>query len=294
MSNVKELIVTADDFGAAITINRAVEAAFLKGILTCASLMTGFGAATKDAFARARRMPKLGIGLHVAVTRAPSTLDPSRLPLLADAQGYLPKHLGRAGFLFFFSPRARRELEREIAAQFDAFVQSGLPCDHVNVHNHMHLHPTVLSILLRQARRIGVRHIRLPHEPGRHKAWSDRRIGRLLRGVLLGLWVRITAFWIRAAGFTCNRFLFGIHDTFAMSEDRVLPMVKHLPQGLNEIHFHPAYTQRGRADLQTLLSAKLKQTIAAHRIRLRTFRTEPKAANGARSPSAKENVTSHP
>ena len=44
---MKRLIVTADDFGLAIPVNDAVEAAHLRGILTAASLMvTGAAAAS--------------------------------------------------------------------------------------------------------------------------------------------------------------------------------------------------------------------------------------------------------
>lgn len=49
---MKTLIVTADDFGAAVEVNEAVEHAHRKGVLTCASLMVT-GAAADDAVARA-------------------------------------------------------------------------------------------------------------------------------------------------------------------------------------------------------------------------------------------------
>ena len=61
--DVRGLIVTADDFGAAPEVNAAVEAAHRRGILTAASLMVGAPAAA-DAVERARRMPALRVGLH--------------------------------------------------------------------------------------------------------------------------------------------------------------------------------------------------------------------------------------
>jgi len=71
------LIVTADDFGMSIPVNEAVEEAHRRGILTCASLVVA-GAAADDAIRRARRMPGLGVGLHLAMLDAPSALPESQ------------------------------------------------------------------------------------------------------------------------------------------------------------------------------------------------------------------------
>src|SRR3954467_3263603 len=79
----RSLIVTADDFGMAPEVNEAVEEAHRRGVLTSASLVVT-GAAAPDAVARARRMPGLGIGLHLALVSAPAALDPAEIPALID------------------------------------------------------------------------------------------------------------------------------------------------------------------------------------------------------------------
>src|SRR4051794_16931156 len=81
----RRLIVTADDFGMAPEVNEAVEAAHRRGVLTCASLVVTGAAA--DAVARARRMPDLGVGLHLALVSAPPALDPLDVPVLMDRKG---------------------------------------------------------------------------------------------------------------------------------------------------------------------------------------------------------------
>ena len=67
-AKVKRLVVTADDFGASIEVNTAVEQAHRHGILTGASLMIA-GDAAADAVARARVMPTLGVGLHIVLVK---------------------------------------------------------------------------------------------------------------------------------------------------------------------------------------------------------------------------------
>ena len=49
---------------------------------------------------------------------------------------------------YFFNNKARSELKKEIRAQFKAFKKTGLKLDHVNAHNHMHLHPTIFNLII--------------------------------------------------------------------------------------------------------------------------------------------------
>ena len=158
---MKRLIVTADDFGLALPVNEAIELAHREGILSATSLMVDASHAP-DAVERARRLPTLGVGLHLVVSA-----------------GELPADLVRAGFRFFFQRHARRALKQEITAQFEAFEKTGLALDHVNVHNHMQLHPTVSSVVLELAHRFGVRAVRVPSEPpgGRAVNESVRQCG---------------------------------------------------------------------------------------------------------------------
>ena len=64
---MKYLIVNADDFGASRGINRAIVELCERGVVTSASLMIMMPAAD-EAAALARDMPRLGVGLHVALT----------------------------------------------------------------------------------------------------------------------------------------------------------------------------------------------------------------------------------
>jgi chitin disaccharide deacetylase len=66
------------------------------------------------------------------------------------------------GARYFLSPRVRRQLEAEIRAQFRAFAATGLILDHVNAHKHFHLHPTLLTLMLRVGREFGMRAMRYP------------------------------------------------------------------------------------------------------------------------------------
>jgi hopanoid biosynthesis associated protein HpnK len=278
---MRRVILTGDDFGLAVPVNEAIEAAHRSGVLTTASLMVGAPAAS-DAVARARRLPTLRVGLHLVLVEGRPVLPPSRLPALVDAKGELETRLFRAGLRFFFLPGARRQLEAEIRAQFAAFEATGLVLDHVNAHNHMHLHPTVLGLLLRVGREHGLRAVRLPHEPAL-ASWRAARTGlasRLVWAAFLSPWLALVERRLRGAGLRHNQFMFGRNDSGAMVEELVTRLVARLPEGVSEICFHPATRRcpeldrtmpdyRHQQELEALLSPALRQALqAAHAERI--------------------------
>lgn len=222
---LKRLIVTGDDFGASLPVNEAIETAHRDGILTAACLMVGAPMA-EDAVERARRSPNLGVGLHLVVVRGRAVLAPERIPDLVDGDGRFDGNLVRAGFRYYFLPRVRRQLAAEIRAQFEAFQATGLVLDHANAHNHMHLHPTVLRLIVDIGREFGLAAVRLPHEPG--------------GGIFLAPWIALMKRRLRRTGLRFNDFIFGIRDAGRMDGDALRRIIATLPDGVSEIFLHPA------------------------------------------------------
>jgi hopanoid biosynthesis associated protein HpnK len=154
------LIVNADDFGRTEAINAAVAQAHSEGILTSASLMVG-GSAALDAVRIARDHPQLAVGLHLVLLGGHAVLPPHEIPHLVDDAGFFPRGTMRTALSYFSSPRVRAELAKEVRAQFEAFLATGLPLSHVDGHHHMHLHPLVFRLLLPLASEYGARGIRV-------------------------------------------------------------------------------------------------------------------------------------
>ena len=241
----KFLIVTADDFGLHDAVNEAVQQAARAGILTAASLMVGAPAAS-DAIRRARSLPNLRVGLHVVLADGSATLAPHLVPALADPAGRMDGRMLSRGLRFFALPRVRRQLDAEIRAQFSAFARTGLPLDHVNVHKHFHLHPSLLEMLLRIGREYGVTAVRVPDEP----LWFAARSGgwtACAGAALLAPWAALMKMRLRSAGIIHNDHIFGIAASGAMDEAKLLQVIGRLPQGVTEIYLHPAMAQPARA-----------------------------------------------
>jgi hopanoid biosynthesis associated protein HpnK len=238
---VKGLIVTGDDFGLAVPVNEAIEEAHRDGILTTASLMVGAGAA-QDAIDRAKRLPSLRVGLHLVLVEGQPVLPPAVIPNLVDEEGEFSRNLFRAGMNFFFRRGVRQQLECEIRAQFEVFRRSGLALDHVNAHNHMHLHPTVLNLVLNIGKEFGLRSIRLPYEPliASLRASGSRSLSRIIRWAVLWPWMALLKLRIRCTGLASNDFVFGFHDTGHMRTHLFARFIHSLPLGVTEIYCHPA------------------------------------------------------
>jgi hopanoid biosynthesis associated protein HpnK len=235
---VKRLIVTADDFGAAVEVNEGVERAHRSGILSAASLMVA-GAAAGDAVQRARTMPDLRVGLHLVLVEGKPILPAKAVPDLVDASGHFRTDMARAGAAMFFFPKVRAQLAAEIEAQFAAFAATGLRLDHVNAHKHFHLHPTIAARIVKAAKAHGVKGARVPLEP-------QAVLGRIEHHKSSGV-VMLTAPFARAlrarfrrAGIAAPDSVFGLAWSGAMTAARLAGLIAHLPDGLNEIYMHPA------------------------------------------------------
>ena len=275
------LIVCADDFGLDEAVNAAVEAASRDGILTCASLMVGAPAAP-DAVARARRLPRLKVGLHLVLVDGRPVLPAEAVPDLVDAKGAFDDNMLRAGMRFFFSRRARRQLAAEIRAQFMAFRATGLALDHVNAHKHMHIHPTVAALVIAIGREFGMRAVRVPAEPWRALSRAAAAEGARVLPPLYAPWIALLRRRLSRAGLAVNDHLLGLAWSGAMTESRVLRLLAALPPGASELYCHPAVEQtpalartmpayRPAEELAALVSPAVRRVVDSSGIELVSY-----------------------
>lgn len=246
------------------------------------------GPAAADAVARARLLPELHVGLHLVVVDGRPILPDAEIPGLVRSDRELDRNMARAGVRFFFLPRIRHQLALEIRAQFEAFRATGLALDHVNTHKHMHLHPSVAELIIEIGRDYGMKAVRVPAEPvaALRRAFPEERYS----APLYRYWVEGLRRRLRRAGLTVNDHVFGIAWSGGMTEERVIPLIPHLPDGVSEIYFHPARERtaplvaampryRHGEELAALLSPSLRSRIAELGIRLASY-SDLAAASG--------------
>jgi hopanoid biosynthesis associated protein HpnK len=235
---VKQLVVTADDFGAAREVNDAVLEAHAHGILTAASLMVAAPSAA-DAVARALATPSLRVGLHLVLVDGAPLLSARQVPALVGADGNFRNDMAMAGAAMFFRPSVQRQLEAEIAAQFEAFAATGLKLDHVNAHKHFHLHPTIAGLIVKHAARHGVKGARVPLEPQDVLARIEPRKASAVTAITQPFASALRRRFARA-GIASPDAVFGLAWSGAMTAPRLKGILDNLPDGLSEIYLHPA------------------------------------------------------
>ncbi|QCE34415.1 ChbG/HpnK family deacetylase [Acetobacteraceae bacterium] len=268
LSQTRQVLFSADDFGMSVEINEAIEKAHLNGILSTTSLMVA-GPAAEDAIARAKKLPNLKIGLHLVVIEGESLLH---LPAITDEKGWFGGNGVQLGFNYFFNGKARKALHCEIAAQFKKFHETGLHLDHANAHKHMHLHPLVGQYLLKEGPKYGLKAVRIPNEPLKILGEKPR-----ISATILQNWTKILRCQIQKAGMTTTDYCFGIEWSGKFTKERLRFLLPRLPKGSSEIYFHPATSQNERLqklmpayaqeeELQTLLDPKIPDLLSKEHI----------------------------
>jgi predicted glycoside hydrolase/deacetylase ChbG (UPF0249 family) len=140
------------------------------------------------------------------------------------------------GAVIACSRRARCEAAAEITAQFEAFRASGLRLDHCNAHKHFHLHPAVAALIVQIGSCFGLRAMRVPVEP----AGLLRKV-EPTRGIWVpGILARVAQRRLRRMGLLVPDQVFGLRWSGHMTAERLLGLIRYLPDGLSEIYLHPA------------------------------------------------------
>lgn len=261
MSSLRRLIINADDFGRSHSINQAVIRAHREGILASASLMVN-EAGFDDAVALTRENPELGVGLHLTLVCGHSALSHEKIPGLVNRRGEFSNNPVGVGFRYFVHRSLREQLRAEIHAQFAKFRAAGLRLDHLNGHLHLHLHPTVFRILMEDAERLGIRHVRLT----RDDFWLNMRLVRgrwLYRATHAAIYTVLASRArgpLQRRGLRHTRRVFGLLQDSHVDEEFILKLLPHLPAGDSELYSHPSLDEF-KHEFDALISPRVKGLI---------------------------------
>ena len=156
--NRRVLIVTADDVGLHPGMTEGAVRAHREGIVTACSIVAN-GAAFDDAVARLRDAPSLEVGVHLTLVEE-RPLTAMRFP--KKYTSFVPLYLARMIGI--------AAIERELRAQIERVLSTGLPVTHLNGHQHLHVLPRIFRVVVALAREYGIPYVRIvdespPHPP---------------------------------------------------------------------------------------------------------------------------------
>jgi len=235
---LRQLIVSADDFGYTRGVNRAILEACREGVVTSTSLLAN-GAAFEDAVEAAASEIRLDVGCHLNFIEGRPVSPPERIPHLVGKNGrFFPAWQLALRLTLGMVPES--EIEREAAAQIEKLLQAGVRVSHVDTHKHTHTHPAVARAIARAVRRLGIGWIRRPFEnflPGGAARLSAKRL-------LVGsLHLLAPSFERRMAAMdmAVPDFFTGIVLTGRLTRQEFSATLAALPEGTTEVMCHPGY-----------------------------------------------------
>lgn len=261
------LVVTADDFGCSVSVNKAVAMACDRGVLTAASIVAG-GAAFADAVGLAARYPSLSVGLHITLSDGRPVLPPADIPGLVNKAGCFRMSPMRAGITYW---RLRKHLagqiEAEVKAQFDKVEKAGIYPTHVDCHHHLHMHPLLFHIIAREAARRGVVWIRIPREPlsvvfGLHAPLLDMKA--FFTWLVFALLARRNLRVAYRHGLRAVNNVYGLSGTGKMGEKYLLALLPYVKGAASEVYLHPDLgTPAGREETKGACSGRVRDRLKA-------------------------------
>ena len=160
----KRIIINADDFGLSSAVNKAVAKAHKEGILTSTTIMANMPAA-KDAVKTAKKLPNLGVGVHLNLTKGRPLSKDSSVECLLNKDGDFTASTIKLSVLSTVSHNFRKAIRAELAAQIQWVIDKGLSPTHLDSHHHIHCYPPIFTIVCDLARRFKIGAVRWAFEP---------------------------------------------------------------------------------------------------------------------------------
>ncbi|MHC4267839.1 MAG: carbohydrate deacetylase [Planctomycetota bacterium] len=278
---MKQLIVNADDFGLTSEVNHGIIQCFKKGIVTSASLLA-VGEGFFDAVQLIKKNPLLDVGAHLTLTEETSILSKQEIPTLVDDYGKFRKNT----YQFFYDYIRKRILKSEVKKEFEAQIvkiyKSGIKISHIDSHQHIHLFPDILDIVLELARKYGIKYIRCPNERIEFSnIFIAKKIPRLIQQITLNSFCFFAR--NRLKRYAVDHF-FGFFDGGHLEKCRLLKILAKQHNGISEIMCHPGSYLNGKTskkyshwnynwqdELKCLLDKDVINVIKQKRIKLISF-----------------------
>ncbi|MEQ1566643.1 MAG: ChbG/HpnK family deacetylase [Myxococcota bacterium] len=168
----RKILLHSDDIGMTPAVTDRIGAAWSAGLLDGFSVLAnGTGLERLTALLAAEPERPVRIAVHLDLREGPSVVDPSRIPLLVDAEGNLASEFSDLAARWLTHGTSWRsalvgQVELEWRAQIERVLAVCAPRrpSAVDGHTHVHMLPFLFPIAARLAREYGIPEIRISRE----------------------------------------------------------------------------------------------------------------------------------
>lgn len=221
--------IIADDLGLAESVNDGIIFLLKEGKIDGASLMAN-GEAFNDAIAQCLGVQLLNIGVHFVLVEEKSL---SGIKLPGNYRTFFIKYI--------FGLIKLSDIEKELRAQLEKITNTGIKPVFINSHQHLHLLPGIMDIVVKLAREYEIPYIRAVNEPVN---LSGGKLFRKLQSLFLNFLSQAARRKIKKAGLKRNDFFAGFINAGNLGADDVRcaeNLAKKYPDKIIELGCHPGY-----------------------------------------------------
>lgn len=144
---MKQLIITADDYGMSAGVNEAIEQGVSAGLITSTNVMANMEYLQEVSLLK-MKFPDLSVGLHWTLSAGKPVLAPEKVKTLLNQDGkFFPYKV--------FMERYKKglisndEIKQELTAQYNKFVElTGHEPDYWNTHQNVHVAFTLYQLFV--------------------------------------------------------------------------------------------------------------------------------------------------
>ncbi len=279
---MRQLIINADDFGINEMVNLGIIQGYLNGIITSTTIMPS-GNAFDHAIMLASANKELGVGIHLTLVGETSLCDPQMIPSLVNNEGYLSLHYTEFLRRYCLGKIKLNDIRKELTAQVKKVVDCGVSITHLDSHQHMHIVPGIIDIIIDIAKHFGIKKIRIPAEPYLFLGGYPFQATRVIARAGLTFLAEMARWKIQKHKFVAPEHFFGMLAGGNMHEEYLLRILSSLPEGTSEIMIHPGtndsilqerynWNYHWQSELDAVTSPIISQHIIDHHIQLISFR----------------------
>jgi len=273
------LIVHADDFGLSRKVNEGILEAHLHGILTSTSIIAS-GSYFEHAISICESTPSLDVGVHLTLVEEEPILGADKIRSLVNKEGKLHSQALEFTKKYMAGRICLQEVKAELQAQITRVTSSGISISHVESHQHLHMLPNILRVVVQLAKEFGIDAIRIPDESfhiNMLTKWSF--FSRALELIILKFFCR------RAGNIPLARtdYFGGFFCSGKLDKENLQKLLGNLPpSGTCELMCHPGlhdtnsrYRHWGyhwSEELRALTDPNISKLVSARGIKLISYR----------------------
>jgi len=237
---MKRLIINADDFGMQKDIDRGIMDCYAKGAVTDVSLMA-VGDSFENAIHMARENSMDTVGIHLVLTGEfyPASAPDNVRSLVGNDHKFYKSYIA---FLirYFMRSFSTKEIYSEFKSQVIKIKKEGLKISHINSHQHLHILPAILKIVIRLAEEEGISNIRFPFEKiNVVRSVRDPRV--LLRNISLASVCAVSKKLLKTSNVNFNEYFIGHAEALKLNKENLVTDIMRLRGSITELGCHPGY-----------------------------------------------------